>query len=152
MIAEIPPDVFEIPQSALWTLGGAILGCLISGFAGYRWGLKAQRFGAKLKARNEALAIIDQITVDASNMFGILGLFQNTKGSIKGAIFAFTSQLNDEMRRETEESWKKYAELYFDGHWDISLPNSQQNISAFENDQKKMLEALKSLRDCVQNY
>jgi hypothetical protein len=67
MIAEIPSGAFEIPQYALWMIGGWILTTLITGWLGYRSGLRSQRHAEKLKAKIDVLSMIDSIIADLWN-------------------------------------------------------------------------------------
>src|ERR1044071_8263993 len=112
MIAEIPPSTFEIPQYALWMISGWVLSALISGWVGYRWGLRSQKEAAKLKAKNEVYAIIDRIIADMENNRSCWGLESKAKTELRKVTIQFSSQFPQTDRLRIQRALDSYKALY----------------------------------------
>jgi len=112
MIAEIPAGTFEIPQYALWTIGGWVLTTLISGFCGYRWGLRSQKEAARLKARNDVLAIIEKIVADMEGNRDCWNPHSKIRGELRNVTIQFYSQFGLRVRTRIKKALDDYHALY----------------------------------------
>lgn len=125
-------------------IGLAVAGWLATTWLAYRWGLRSQNEAEKLKAKNNALSIIDNVNSGTENLAGMLGLFQRTKESMGNAIFGVSCQLSETRRVKIEEAWNKYGELYFTGNWSPVVSAQEQDWESFKKDQKTCEKHLKS--------
>jgi hypothetical protein len=149
MIAEIQSGAPEIPQYALWTFGGWILSCLISGWSGYRWGLCAQKEAEKLKARIEVLTLIDRIFADIPNDFEFWRLRGRTRDALNATTFKFSCQLSESSRLKIQTALDDYHQL--DISYSFSPIDSNPDRARIEKEHKMFMEGLNKLRYEIKN-
>lgn len=112
MMADIPLNLEDIPPYSLWMITGWILTCLISGWSGYRWGLRAQRDAEMLKAKNAIFAEIDKALVNAEISDNLRPLLRTSQAHLERFVFSVSSQLRSERRRaRIEAAWTSYQKL-----------------------------------------
>ena len=115
MISEIPASAFEIPQYALWMIGGWVLTTLITGWLSYRSGLRSQRYAELLKAKNAAFAEIDQIRSVIAAADNLRTVLLTGQRRLEKLVFAVSSQLHCQNRRtRIETAWADYQKLKID--------------------------------------
>lgn len=110
-MAEIPPRAFEIPDYALWTVAGWLLTVFLSGWSGYRWGLRSQRHAELLRAKNAAFADIDKTPADAKISDNLRPVLRQSQESLRPLVYAISSQLNPKGRTNIETEWQRYNGL-----------------------------------------
>ena len=147
MIAEIPPGAFEIPDYALWTLAGWVLCCLLSGYGGYRWGLRSQREAEKLKARIEVLSMIDSILADMPENTDLWNNNSKRRGELRNPTFRFTCQLSKRRKLKIEQALNNYQPLFIK-FWQRPAKGTPESDD-FEKEYKALHDALNKFRDAV---
>ena len=145
MIAEIPASAFEIPQYALWMIASWILTTLISGFGGYRWGLRSQKEGAKLKARNEVLAIIERIFADMEENGNCWNPDSKIRRDLRSVTIQFYSQFGTRDRARIKKALDSYHALYCSA-WQWPKKGTPERVK-FDQQYQAQIDGLERLRD-----
>jgi hypothetical protein len=145
MIAEITASALEIPQYALWMIAGWVLTTLISGFCGYRWGLRSQKEAARLKARNDVLAIIERIFADMETNGNCWNPHSKIRGDLRSVTIQFYSQFGPRVRARIKKALDDYHALYC-GAWDWPKKGTPER-EKFDREYKAQLDGLGHLRD-----
>ena len=139
MIAQIPADTREIPPYALWMLSGWILSTLISGWIGYRSGLRSQQQAELLKAKHAALCQIDRDR-DALEFMAIGEWLYHGQTKLRPLLFAVSSQVRSDRKRiRIERECAKYHNLDIE-HW----------AGPIEQQRDQMRKILHDLRTTIQ--
>ena len=149
MIAEIPPAAFEIPQYALWMMAGWVLSTLITGFIGYRWGLKSQKEASRLKARNDVLAIIERILADMENNRDCWNPHSKIRGELRKVTIQFYSQFGTRVRNQIKKTLDDYHALYCSA-WEWPKKGTPERVK-FDEEYKTQIVGLERLRKEVSN-
>ena len=144
-MAEIPPGAFQIPDYAIWMIGGWVLTALISGFSGYRWGLRSQKQAARLSARNAACAFIDRIAADFWDNPSLWSSYGKHSGELKRLTLEFSSQFAESDRVRIKKALDDYQKLYVRS-FDYPAKGTPER-EVFDKEHKAMTEGLKRLRD-----
>ena len=139
MIPEIPASAFEIPQYALWMIGGWVLTTIITGWLGYRSGVHSQRYAELLKAKNAAFTEIDRILPVIEAADNLRPVLLAGQRRLEKLVFALSSQLHRKRQRtRIEAAWKCYQDL------DIDLVPT---TAPHGKDRARLTQPLKTLRD-----
>jgi hypothetical protein len=145
MIAEIPASALELPDHALWDIGGFVLTVLISGFSGYRWGLRSQKQAKILDARIDALTIIDSIFADIPKDFEFWRLRARTRDALSAATLRLSCQLSECKRLKITKTLEDYEAL--DISYSFPPTEGTPDRARIEKEHKMMTDGLKRLRD-----
>jgi hypothetical protein len=149
MISEIPASAFEIPQYALWMIAGWVLTTLISGFCGYRWGLRSQKEAARLKARNEVLAIIERILADIDDDSGCWNPHSRIRGELRSVTIKFYSQFSVRIRARIKKALDSYHALYCSA-WEWPKKGTPERAK-FDQEHQAQIDGLERLRNEISN-
>ena len=141
----MPSSALEIPQYALWMLAGWVLSCLISGWGGYRWGLRAQEEAEKLKARIDVLSIADSILADMWDNRDLWNPEGKRRSELRKATFRFSCQLGEAGKLRIDEALKKYQKLFI-RYFEWPAKGTPER-DLFDKDYKALVDGLKNLRD-----
>ena len=146
-MAEIPPSAFQIPDNALWMIGGWVLTALISTFTGYRWGLKSQQYAELHKSKVAALAEIDRLIAGCEVSGNLRTLLQESQERLGAFIIAVSSQSSCQRHRiRTNKALADYQKIHI-GAFPASLEScDSETVSAAR---EQLSQPLKSLRDYV---
>jgi hypothetical protein len=145
MMAEIPPGAFQIPEYAIWMIGGWVLSSLISIYGGYRWGLCSQKEAAKLSARNAVFSYIDRIHADLWDNRSLWGDESKSKTELKKVTIEFSSQFPEAHRVRIKKALDNYEKLYIRYFEWPKKGTPEREI--FDKEYKAMVDGLKNLRD-----
>jgi hypothetical protein len=149
MMAEIPSGAFQIPDYAFWMIGGWVLTALISGFSGYRWGLRSQQQAARLHAKNAACAFIDRIAADFWDNPSLWSSHGKHSPELQRLTLEFSSQFAESDRVRIKKALDDYQKLYVTsfGYPVKGTPEREM----FDREHKAMKDGLKHLRDEISN-
>jgi hypothetical protein len=145
MISEIPANAFEIPQYALWMIAGWVLTSLISGFCGYRWGLRSQSQAARLTARNAVCAFIDRIAADFWDNPSLWSSHGKHSPELQRLTLEFSSQFAESDRVRIKKALDDYQKLYVASFGYPAKGTPERDV--FDKEHKAMTEGLKRLRN-----
>jgi hypothetical protein len=145
MIAEIPASALELPDHALWDIGGFVLTVLISGFSGYRWGLRSQKHAERLKTKIDVLAIIDGIFLDIPKHRELCHVRFATNAPLLDATIRLGCQLSDRKRLRVTKALEDYRAL--DISYYLPPTEGQWDFQKIDKEHKEMTEGLQRLRD-----
>ena len=148
MIAQIPAEVFEVPQYALWNIAGWVFSLLLSGWWCYRWGLRSQRENAKREARIKALAMLDRVSAAVHPANWLPKILTNTRPELEQLVFDFAARVGAAARNRIHAAWKPYGALSeHQVHPDSSRTNmTAEGVVDLSKMRATMLEPLKKLR------
>ena len=122
----------------------AILGWPISSYFAYRWGLHSQEEAAKLKARNDALSIIDRISAEIWDNRSMWGLESKSKVELRKVTIQFSSQFPEADRLRIQKTLKEYEKLYI-RFWEWPAKGTPDR-EICDKEYKAMVDGLKTLR------
>jgi hypothetical protein len=134
-----------------WTIGGYVVVASIGFFCGVRF----QIIAAKIKARNAALAKIDELMADFRYGDMVVQRFGNSIKTLNPLVFDFSSQLCKRGRLKIGQEWDEYKALQitqqvpFRHPFDLQLP--PLDASEVEKERKAILDKLSRLRDIIAN-
>ena len=147
MTADIPARAFDIPEYALWMIAGWVLTSLISGWGGYRWGLRTQKEAARLKARNEVLAIIERIIADMEGNPDCWNPHSRIRGELRSVTIRFYSQFGSRVGARIKKALDSYHALYCSA-WEWPEKGTPER-EKFDQEYKAQIAGLEHLRDEV---
>jgi hypothetical protein len=139
----------EVPPYALWLFGLAAAGWIIGPLLGFYFGRRSQEEAEKLKARIDALAIADGVSADIPKQLTLLHLFLSTRDALRDATFRFSCQLSERKRLRIEKALNAYQALDISYSWPPT--EGKPDMQIVDKEHKIMLEALKFLRDEIDN-
>jgi hypothetical protein len=123
----------------------AIFGWPISSYFAYRWGLRSQEQAAKLKARNEAISIIDRILAEIWDNRSMWGGESKSKIELRKVTIQFSSQFPEADRVRIKKALDDYQKLYV-ASFDYPAKGTPER-EKFDKEHKAMVDGLKKLRD-----
>jgi hypothetical protein len=154
MMASVPAGGFEVPEYVLWIIPIWIISILLSGWGGYRRGLRSLKEALRIQARIEALAIADEIISDIPKQETMVPLFIKSGTELRSAAFRLSSQLSEGDRKRIEKALDDYQTLPIkEHHFVMTLSSGRESqirkadLEKVEPERKAMLESLKHLRD-----
>ena len=108
MLTEIIPGALQVPDYALWNIGGYVLSALIAGFSGYRWGLKSQIHAKRLEVKTNMLPLIGKFAESAKgdNWFGLRPL---SIEKLSTPAIQLKSLLTGRKRKQFIQAWDRFA-------------------------------------------
>ena len=122
----------------------AILGWAISSYFAYRWGLCSQDHASKLKARNEAIAIIDRILAEIWDNRSMWGQESKSKIELRKVTIQFSSQFPEADRVRIKKALNEYEKLYIRYFEWPKKGTPEREI--FDKEYQAMVDSLKTLR------
>jgi hypothetical protein len=154
MTANIPTGGFEVPEYVLWIIPIWLITLVLSGWGGYRRGLRSLKEALRIQARIEALAIADEIISDIPKQETMVPLFIKSGNELKAAAYRLSSQLSEGERKRIEKALEEYQTLQIkEHHFVMTLSTGRESqirradLEKVEPERKAMLESLRRLRD-----
>lgn len=149
MIAEIPTGALQIPDNALWNIGGYVLTVLIAGFSGYRWGLRSQIFARTLEVKTAMLPMIEKFisraeNSDTDNWFG---LRPDSIGQLSEPAIKLKSLLVGSKRKHLVKAWEGFSKTTQD---EFHIPQPDEDDEKTDKMRNLFVSRLNALKAAVE--